>query len=479
MLSINVPRGTVLERITLANDGEVPEGTVWLDLYSPTMAEVRLVERTLGVAVPTREEMQEIEVTSRLYVEQGARYMTATLMCQSDTDTPKTTPVTFILSGHRLITVRYDYDEPRPFMIVGHKLARVCPAGTSGESVLMELLDAVIDGAAGILERIGTEVDQVSREFFESEESATERSKSYRAILRTIGRKGDLTSKVRESLVSIGRLLLYLANEADSMRWAKEPRAQLRGMQRDVQSQSDHAAYLSQKINALLGVVSLEQNNAALSRLGLKPADQASGVVDPSLIGVPAQVQWYVSYAWNDDRSPEGRTRENVVDKICATAEARGLKILRDKNELGLGESISNFMRRIGVGDRIFVILSDEYLRSPYCMFELSEIWRTSKQEGNTFLERVRVYALPDARVWQPGDWVDWAIFWKQEHDALENRARQHGASILGEHGHRKLMQMQRFYTQVADILGTLADIVQPRTFEELERYGLADPPRA
>jgi len=81
--------------------------------------------------------------------------------------------------------------------------------------------------------------------------------------------------------------------------------------------------------------------------------------------------------------------------------------------------------------------------------------------------------------VWQPGDWVDWAIFWKQEHDALENRARQHGVSILGEHGHRKLMQMQRFYTQVADILGTLADIVQPRTFEELERYGLADPPRA
>ena len=64
--------------------------------------------------MPTREEMQEIEVTSRLYVENGARYMTATLMCQSDTDTPKTTPVTFILSGHRLITVRYD--EPRPFI---------------------------------------------------------------------------------------------------------------------------------------------------------------------------------------------------------------------------------------------------------------------------------------------------------------------------------------------------------------------------
>ena len=75
--------------------------------------EDKLVERYLGIAVPTREEMQEIEVTSRLYVENGARYMTATLMCQSDTDTPKTTAVTFILSGHRLVTVRYD--DPRPF----------------------------------------------------------------------------------------------------------------------------------------------------------------------------------------------------------------------------------------------------------------------------------------------------------------------------------------------------------------------------
>src|SRR5207249_11392616 len=141
----------------------------------------------------------------------------------------------FILSGHRLVTVRYD--EPRPFMIVGNKLARACPAGATGESVLMDLLDAVINRAADILERIGSEVDQVSHNVFEPEGGRADRSKSYNEILQALGRKGDLTSKVRESLVSIGRLLLYLANEADSMRWAKEPRAQLRGMQRDVRSE--------------------------------------------------------------------------------------------------------------------------------------------------------------------------------------------------------------------------------------------------
>jgi magnesium transporter len=263
MLSVYIPHGTSLERIDVEPGSNIPENAIWFDLFTPTQQEDKLVESRVGISVPTREEMQEIEVTSRLYVENGARYMTATLMCQSDTETPKTTPVTFIIAGHRLITVRYD--EPRPFMIVGHKLARTCPSGATGEVVMMELLDAVIDRSADILERIGSEVDQVSHEIFEPVGSAADRARGYNEIMKGIGRKGDLTSKVRESLVSIGRLLLYLANEADSMKWAKEMRAQLKGMQRDVQSLSDHATYLTNKItfllDALLGFVSIEQNN--------------------------------------------------------------------------------------------------------------------------------------------------------------------------------------------------------------------------
>ena len=263
MLAVYVPRGNSLERVPVDDLTRIPEGEVWFDLFRPGPEEDKVVERVLGVAVPTREEMQEIEITSRLYVENGARYMTATLMCQSDTVNPRTTAVTFILADHRLVTVRYD--EPRPFTIVGSKLSRACPPNITGETVLMDLLDAVIDRAADILERIGTEVDQVSHEIFEPAQPATQRSRAYNAILVNIGRKGDLTSKVRESLVSIGRLLLFLANEADSLRWPKETRAQLKGMQRDVQSLSDHATYLSNKItfllDAVLGMVSLEQNN--------------------------------------------------------------------------------------------------------------------------------------------------------------------------------------------------------------------------
>jgi magnesium transporter len=262
MLSAYIPQGSSLERRPVAEGAEVPPSAVWIDLATPAVGEDKTVERLVGIEIPTREEMQEIEVSSRLYVENGARYMTATLMCQSDTVTPKTTPITFILSGHRLVTVRYD--EPRPFMIVGHKLGRMCPQNVTGEIVLMDLLDAVIDRSADILERVGLEIDRVSHDIFEPTGPA-ERSRSYTDILKTIGSKGDLTSKVRESLVSIGRLVLFLANEADNLKWAKDMRAQLKVMQRDVGSLSDHATYLTNKIqfllDAMLGMVSLEQNN--------------------------------------------------------------------------------------------------------------------------------------------------------------------------------------------------------------------------
>src|SRR6201996_9230437 len=107
MFSVFVPSETSLKKVPVTDLDALPENAVWIDLVKPTAAEDKAVERLAGIAVPTREDMQEIEISSRLYVENGARYMTATLMCQSDTDTPRTTAVTFILSGHRLITVRY------------------------------------------------------------------------------------------------------------------------------------------------------------------------------------------------------------------------------------------------------------------------------------------------------------------------------------------------------------------------------------
>jgi len=158
------------------------------------------------------------------------------------------------------------YDEPKPFMLVENKLARACPPGIAGENVLMELLDAVIDRNADILERAGSDMDTISHAIFEPEGMArTGHAKRYSDILIAIGRKGDLTSKVRESLVSVGRVVTFVAAAVDGVKWSKDMREQLKTMQRDVISLTDHASYLSNKItfvlDAMLGVVNLEQNN--------------------------------------------------------------------------------------------------------------------------------------------------------------------------------------------------------------------------
>ena len=263
MFSVFVPSESSLKKAAVTDPSALPDNAVWVDLVNPSSAEDRAVEQLAGIAVPTREDMQEIEISSRLYIENGARYMTATLMCHSDTDMPRTTAVTFILAGHRLVTVRYD--QPRPFAVVEAKLARSCAPGITGEMVLMELLDAVIDSCADILERVGADIDQVSHEIFEPNNERHGHAKQYSQILIAIGRKGDLTSKVRESLVSIGRLVTFLSAVVEGVKWSKDMREQLKTMQRDVASLTDHASYLSGKItfvlDAMLGVVNLEQNN--------------------------------------------------------------------------------------------------------------------------------------------------------------------------------------------------------------------------
>jgi magnesium transporter len=299
MISVYIQRGSMLERVSVDPRGSVPEEAVWIDLVSPAHNEDKMVERRLGIAVPTREEMQEIEVSSRLYVENGGRYMTATLMCQSDTDEPKTTAVTFILASHRLVTVRYD--EPKPFQIVSNKLGRQCPDKITGDGVLVDLLDAVVDRDADILERIGMEVDAVSRDIFEP--TSERNSAHYKAILTAIGRRGDLTSKVRESLVSIGRLLLFLSNEAEGMRWTKDTRTLLNSMQRDVQSLSDHATYLSNKItfllDAIVGVVTIEQNNIikifSVAAVGLLPPTLIASIYGMNFKHMP-ELDWSYGY---------------------------------------------------------------------------------------------------------------------------------------------------------------------------------------
>jgi magnesium transporter len=300
MLFAYTLNGSALERTTVEN-GAIPDGAVWVDMVTPTNDEEKIVEKKFAIGVPTREEMAEIEPSSRLYSENGARYMTASLIYDADTDHPKLTVVTFILSNAKLMTVRYD--EPRPFARVAMKLGKQCPASITGEAVLIELLDAIIDRAADVLERVGTEVDAVSRKIFEGRAAKDSPSQRYLVNLRSVGRKADLTSKMRESLGSIGRLVLFFINDAQLTKLPKEQYSQIRGMSRDVTSLTDYAAFLINKLqfllDAIVGMVSLEQNNIikifSVMAVALMPPTLIASIYGMNFKHMP-ELDWTLGY---------------------------------------------------------------------------------------------------------------------------------------------------------------------------------------
>jgi magnesium transporter len=249
-----------------ATAGALPSDVVWLDVTSPTAEEDRLVEQVLGISLPTREEMEEIEVSSRLYHEDGAEFMTVTAVVHIDTEQPETTPITFILKDNVLATVRYA--ESRAF---ANLVARSQKAGAvqcdGGEQIMMSLIETLGDRMADALEAVGRNIDGISRAVFRRKpgEKVSKTTDELQSIIEKIGRDGDLLTKVRESLVSIARVLTYHTTiELGDKRKAKDARLRAKVLHRDTVALTDQATFLSNKINflldATLGLINLQQN---------------------------------------------------------------------------------------------------------------------------------------------------------------------------------------------------------------------------
>ncbi|HEY8564056.1 MAG TPA: magnesium transporter CorA family protein [Beijerinckiaceae bacterium] len=241
----------------------IPADALWIDLVEPTRDEDRLVEHHLGIEIPTREEMADIEPSEILYRENNARYMTARILCHSDTEQPKLVDVSFILTERALVTVRYD--EPRSFAMFASRALKPGGCRHQPEAVLDGLIETVIDRAAEILASVGSGIDRLSRTVFEAERKSERRSQSFRAALRQLGRKGDVISNVRESMVSVERLLLFLSASMPRPQRASGFQAEWRTALRDVQSIEEHATFLANKVqfllDATLGLVTIEQND--------------------------------------------------------------------------------------------------------------------------------------------------------------------------------------------------------------------------
>jgi len=247
--------------LATAENRALLDDSLWLDLLFPTKEEEVLVETLLGFCIPTRAEMVEIELSSRLYAEENALFMTGAMIAQSSSSDPLLDPVTFILTKERLITIRYI--EPQSFKLFTSQLPKHNHIHYDPLILLIELLDATVDRLADILELVVHRVDDYSKKIFKPLQHSDER-RDYQTLMQQLGINGDLTTKAQESLVTFNRLVAYLM-QSPGLKLDKLKETRLTALGKDISSLSDHAYFLATKVNflldATLGMVSIEQNN--------------------------------------------------------------------------------------------------------------------------------------------------------------------------------------------------------------------------
>ncbi len=240
----------------------LPESSVWIDLLNPTREEEVFVERLTGLGMPTREEMVEIEPSSRLYLENGAIYLTANLLMGMANNDPSSAAVSFVLTPVHLITIRYD--APKVFDIFSAHLGRTPEACSDPVMALVGLLDAIVDRLADSLEGVGAEMDKISRSTFRRATSKQQRltNAALQVLLGRISHSQDVISKARDSAVTLARLLSFLSFALKKD--ANGSREHIKSLTRDVSSLTDHATYLGGNItfllDAALGLINIEQN---------------------------------------------------------------------------------------------------------------------------------------------------------------------------------------------------------------------------
>lgn len=250
-------------QLDLAPGQPIPESALWIDLFSPNGEEVRKAEKFLGVTLPTKDEMEEIEASSRVYIEDEGLFMTTSIVSKTETEHPESAAVTFVLARNRLLTIRYS--EPMPFNTFPARAERQHGMWNTADYLLVGLLEAIVDRTADVLERTGADVDALSRESFDKpRRNQPLEHKDFQVLLARLGRSNDLIGKVRESLVGFSRILTFLAQSFEGKPGGKELRSYNKTITRDVASLSDHTNFLSNKItfllDAILGMINLEQN---------------------------------------------------------------------------------------------------------------------------------------------------------------------------------------------------------------------------
>jgi magnesium transporter len=289
-------------RLTLLDRAADLRGAIWIDLIQPSDTEMAQL-REMGFNLPTLSEMEEIELSNRLYREDGVDYMTAMLPGEIAGGGRMSMPVTFVLSGTQLITVRHH--SPRPFLTFPTRAEKSTLGCTTADRLFIGLSEEIIARLADILESAGRTLDNTTAGVFDPR-SATAGSDRLQAALQDIGREAEIMASVRLGLLTIERMLAFFTALIEDRPEGKRLRPVVRAQMRDVQALEVHADFLGSRVSlavdTTLGMINLQQNNtvrilSVIAALFLPPTLIAS-IYGMNFHDMPElQMSWGYGYA--------------------------------------------------------------------------------------------------------------------------------------------------------------------------------------
>jgi magnesium transporter len=259
-------------------------GAFWIDLRNPTAEEIAQVAADYGIAVPSRESLQEIETSSRLRALGQVLYVSMPLAIEDESAGFAPVPLGFVLSPERLVTVRYV--DILAFNRVEARTGQRQDVGSA--RVFCALIEGMVDFGADQLEKLSGDLAKVSARAFGPQTSSRQHDKrisqGLRECLKAIGIAGDQLSHGRESMLGLQRIIGFvLKMAADWM--LPEEKTRLSTAQQDLVSLVDFEAHLSAKsqflLDAILGFINTEQNEifkvlTIVSVVGIPPTLIAS-----------------------------------------------------------------------------------------------------------------------------------------------------------------------------------------------------------
>jgi magnesium transporter len=257
----------------------------WIDLVDPTKEERDSVETKYGLELPSREELSEVESSSRIAEANGVLFLSIPIVSHAHAVEEAPSPVGFVLSKDVLVTIRYT--QLRSFDTVAAKFSKNDARGSSLDA-FAALVDEMVDLSADSLEGIAAELDGVSRSVFLRSRTrrrhVTRSNDALRRTLMEVGNAGERLSRIRGSLLGLQRIVPFVSEpERDWI--SSDVRSRLKVAQGDLLSLTDYETHLSDKVqfllDAVLGFINTKQNDiftvlTIVSVVGIPPTLVAS-----------------------------------------------------------------------------------------------------------------------------------------------------------------------------------------------------------